>query len=69
MQEKTANEIERLRREKDNLITKQQLARKEEEDKTKIIDKIIAEIQKTDKNIKIYMEKVINKSHDITVYR
>jgi|LauGreDrversion4_2_1035121.scaffolds.fasta_scaffold2197905_2 hypothetical protein len=44
MQEKTANEIERLRREKDNLITKQQLARKEEEDKTKIIDKIIAEI-------------------------
>lgn len=69
MQEKTANEIERLRREKDNLITKQQLARKEEEDKTKIIDKIIAEIQKADKNIKIYMEKVINKSHDITVYR
>ncbi len=58
-----------MRREKDNLITKQQLARKEEEDKTKIIDKIIAEIQKADKNIKIYMEKVINKSHDITVYR
>ena len=33
MQEKTSIEIERLRREKDNLITKQQLIRKEEEDK------------------------------------
>jgi hypothetical protein len=38
MQEKTATEIERLRREKDNLITKQQLIRKEEEDKAKKID-------------------------------
>jgi hypothetical protein len=41
MQEKTAIEIERLRREKDNLITKQQLIRKEEEDKAKKIDQMI----------------------------
>lgn len=41
MQEKTAIEIERLRREKDNLITKQQLIRKEEEDKAKKIDLMI----------------------------
>ena len=26
-------------------------------------------MQKADKNIKIYSEKLINKSHDITVYR
>ena len=68
MQEKTAIEIERLRREKDNLITKQQLIRKEEEDKAKKIDQMIQDIQKADKNIKIYTEKLINKSHDITVY-
>lgn len=30
---------------------------------------MIQDIQKADKNIKIYTEKLINKTHDITVYR
>ena len=30
---------------------------------------MILDMQKADKNIKIYSEKLINKSHDITVYR
>lgn len=68
-QEKLLTEIERLRREKDNLITKQQLVRKEEEDKAKKIEAITIDIQKGDRNVKLYMEKVLNKTHDITVYK
>lgn len=66
--EKLTGEIERLRRDKDNMIAKQQVVRKEEEDKARKIEATEADIQKAGRNIKAYTEKLINKTHDISVY-
>ncbi len=65
--EKLNHEIERLRRDKDHLINKQQLFRKDEEDKTRRIEHLLSDLGKYEKMIKKMQESYMQKEHDYTV--